>query len=100
MPVPVLRDGWNKATADGVLLVERKITWGEWARHKQGNVAELGQHLAAANRQWIGDQNTAHRAELEQRQRAAAALLQWYAATKPVVTSCNRMGNFASCTTY
>jgi hypothetical protein len=88
-------------------VVERKITLGEAARRSQAASADFQQNQAAANREWAADLNASHQAELAQRQAAADAMMQWSlqqqminAATRPVVTNCNRFGSSVNCTTY
>jgi hypothetical protein len=105
--VPVLADGMTQGSAIAVLVVEQKITWAEAARRTQALSSALRQNIAAADRQWIGDLNASNQAEMAQRQAAGAALMQWSqqqqlinAATRPVVTNCNRFGSSVNCTSY
>ncbi len=111
--VPILSDEYTKGTAIAVQLVERKITWGEFAQQGQVLLNDSRQRIAVADRQWISDLNASHQAEMAQRQAAAAALMQWSAQQQminamnrpvivapaaPIQTTCNRMGNFVNCT--
>jgi type III secretory pathway component EscV len=105
--VLILSSEYTNGAALAVQLVERKITWGEWARQGQALLNNARQQLAAADRKWIAELNASHQAEMGQRQAAAAALLQWSAqqqlinaANRPVVTNCNRLGSSVNCTSY
>lgn len=104
--VPILIADYTKGDAIAVQLVERRITWGEWARQLQALSSDAHQQLATADRELIASLNASNQAELAQRQAAAAALLQWSAqqqminaVNRPVQTTCNTVGGFTNCTT-
>jgi hypothetical protein len=99
----------SRAASDvlGVQLVERKITWAEFARRGQGLNAETKLQLAAADREWMADRNAEHRDELARRERAANALMQWSlgqqminSGNRPVITNCNGFGNSLNCVSH
>jgi hypothetical protein len=99
----------SRAASDalGVQLVERKITWAEFARRGQGISAETRRQLTEADREWMADRNAEHRDELARRERAANALMQWSlgqqminATNRPVFTNCNGFANSVSCVTH
>jgi hypothetical protein len=105
--VPILAGTYTKGAALVVRLVERKDTWGESARQSDAVLSDEREKLAAADHQWIADLNAANQAEMAQRQAAAGVLLQWSAqqqminaATRPIVTNCNRLGSSVNCTSY
>lgn len=105
--VPILADELAQGSAIAVLVVERKITWAENSRRVQELASSARQKIAAADRQWVADLNVSHQAEMTRRQAAGAALMQWSqqqqlinAATRPVVTNCNRFGSSVNCTSY
>jgi hypothetical protein len=116
--VPILADNYAKGSAIAVELVERKITWGEFARRVQALSTDFRQKTAAADRQLVADLNASSQAEMAQRQAAGAALMQWSAQqqminaiNRPVVpvyqmpvqqpmrlqTNCTTIGNITSC---
>lgn len=103
--VPIFVDQITRSDAITVLLVERKIAWGEAARREQATQGDLKEKLAAADRQWNADINAASEAEMARRQAATGALLQWSAQqqlinqmNQPVRTTCSSAGNFVNCT--
>lgn len=105
--VPILAATYTKGAETTVLLVQRKITWGEASRRGQERLSDLRQKLATADRQWIADLNASHQAEMAQRQAAADALMQLSAQqqminamNRPRQTNCYGFGNSVNCTSY
>jgi len=105
--VPILAGTYTRGAIVVVRLIERQDTWGESARQSEAILSDQREKLAAANHQWGADLSAANQVEIAQRQAAAAALLQWSsqqqminAATRPVVTNCNRFGPSVNCTSY
>jgi hypothetical protein len=74
--VPVFEDAFTKREAVVVILVERKVSWGEGARRTKVLASDMQQKIANANRQWVADV-AAHRADIAQRQAASTALMHW-----------------------
>lgn len=104
-----------------LLLIKKKITWGEYNKRR----SELMRtHQAERLRAWnniSGKLQTAHLSELQQRRQVAAMLQKWnyqqqqlanqralinalnrpvVVQRKPVQTSCYRTGNAVDCTSY
>jgi hypothetical protein len=105
--VPTLANAMTASDQVLVQLVERKITWAEGMRQHQQIMAQARDKLAAADREWFGEMRVENQAELDRRQAAANAMMQWSlqqqminAATRPVVTNCNTLGSFVNCTSH
>ena len=89
--IPILVDTFAKTKAATILLVQRKMTWGESARRSQKRLAELQWAVAAADRRWVAELNASHQAETRQRGIAATAMLQ-YSDGQPTINSVNCSG--------
>ena len=105
--VPLIIREYDKTDQVSVRLVERKITWAEWAASIEAIEAHMTSVIQAENQKWLAELNAENRDELAQRQAAANALMQWSqqqqmidAATRPVTTTCQRTGSFVNCTSY
>jgi hypothetical protein len=93
-----------------VMAVERKITWGEYARRDTEIWSAWKVLAASVGQQFDAQMNAAHQAEMQDRQTrllAASKILLDYslqqqvinAANRPIVTSCMGTGTMASCVT-
>jgi hypothetical protein len=84
-------------------LIQRKQSWGEHARRVKAEVTKTEAELVAEGRRIDGGLQQSHEAELQRRQAASAAFLQYSqtqqiinAINRPVVTNCNSFGTLAS----
>jgi hypothetical protein len=105
--VPILASEFTKGTDLAVQLVERKATWGEWARQVLAAASGAQQQTADADHQLRAELNASSQAEMAQRQAAGAALMEWSAqqqminaVNRPRQTVCTGTGYAATCTTY
>lgn len=71
-----------------IQLVERRITWGEAVRRVSHVASEVKAQIAEANGQWVAEKNAENQAELNRRQAAAAAYLN-YSAQMQMVNAMN-----------
>jgi len=102
-----LLNGWTEWDANLAQLVERKITWAQATRRSQDIGAQTRAEARAADQQITGELRAEHEAELDRRQQAAEALMQWSAQqqminslNRPTFTTCNAMGTFVNCMSH
>jgi hypothetical protein len=105
--VPILTAAYNKNDDDLLALTQRKIAWGEYVRRMRDRASETQAEIMAEDRRVTSGLQQEHRAEMEQRERAAAALAAWgqtqaliNAANRPVITNCNAFGNSMNCVSH
>jgi hypothetical protein len=87
--VPILTKYYNHGEDELLLLVQREINWGEFNKRRRDRGAELSAEMQAENQRVTSGLQQRHEAELEQRQRAAAAMAQW-AQTQQMINAINR----------
>jgi hypothetical protein len=102
--VPILTASYNKGEDDVLMLVQHKLTWGEYNKRRRDRATEIQAEIQSASQQLVGGLQHQHEAELAQRQRAAEALAQWAqtqqminAVNRPIITNCNEFGSMLNC---
>jgi hypothetical protein len=102
--VPILTASYNENEDDLLALIHRRMTWGEYVHRLRDRAMETQSAVRAEEGQIVGELRRENEAELEQRQRAAAALASWAqtqqlinAANRPVITNCNAFSNMVNC---
>jgi hypothetical protein len=103
----ILADIVIESDSTTLRIIKQKITWGASARERQAYVAKSNRKVAEAAQELDSNLTVAHNQELQQRQAAANALMQWSqeqqmitALRRPITTNCSQMGQFTNCTTY
>jgi hypothetical protein len=93
--------------ATTVQAAKGKISWGEYARRDTEIWSAYKVLAASVAQQYEGQLNAQHQAELQNRQRAAAMLLQYSlqqqmidAANRPIVTNCMGGPMVVNCVTH
>jgi len=104
--VPILIASYNKGEDDLLVLIQQKMTWGDYVRRARDRATETQAALLAEDRNVVSGLQQEHQAEIAQRQRAAEALAAWAqtqelinAANRPVITNCNAFGGMVNCVT-
>ena len=104
--VPILIALYNKGEDDLLVLIQQKMTWGDYVRRWRDRWTETQAALLAEDRNVVSGLQQEHQAEIAQRQRAAEALAAWAqtqeminAANRPVITNCNAFGGMVNCVT-
>ena len=91
-----------------------KLTWGKFNEARQALTTQYRAKLTEADARVRGELQEQHQFELEQRQRAAAAMQQWAyqqqqlyqqqqmvdAVNRPRMINCNYSGNTAQCSSF
>jgi len=102
--IPILTSSFNRGEDDVLLLIQQKITWGEYNKRRRDRATEVQAEIQSASQQIISGLQHQHETELAQRQRAAEALAQWAqtqqminAMGRPVITNCNQFGGAVNC---
>jgi hypothetical protein len=97
---------YNKGEDDLLVLIQQKMTWGDYVRRARDRATETQAALLAEDRNVVSGLQQEHQAEIAQRQRAAEALAAWAqtqelinAANRPVITNCNAFGGMVNCVT-
>jgi hypothetical protein len=105
--VPILTKAYSNGDDDTILLIQRKLTWGEYTKRRRDRFIALQTALQTEGQSVVAGLRQEHQAEMAQRQRAAEALAQWAqtqqlinAANRPVFTNCNAIGNSVNCMTH
>jgi len=81
--VAAIEDNWLTARSQvATQLVERRITWAEFARQWQRLLSEANTQIAEANQQWGAEANAENQAELNRRN----AVLMQYMANQTAIT--------------
>jgi hypothetical protein len=103
--VPILAKAYSAADDDTILLIQRKLSWGDRVKRGRDRALATQEALQAEGQRVVSGLEHQHEAEIAQRQRAAEALAQWAqtpqlinAANRPVITNCNQFGNMLNCT--
>jgi hypothetical protein len=97
--VPILAKGYSEGDDDTILLIQRKLTWGDRIHRGRNRVIALQAAMLAEAQRVVAALEQSHEAELARRQaavQAAAAALASYAQTQQVISNMNRPVN---CTT-
>jgi hypothetical protein len=104
--VPILTKAYSEGDDDTILLIQRKLNWGDYTKRRRDRLITLQAALQAEGQRITSGLQQEHQAEIAQRQRAAEALAAWgqtqqliNAANRPVITNCNQFGNMVNCTT-
>jgi hypothetical protein len=102
--VPILTDDYNKFEDDLLLLVQRKMTWGEFTKRRRDRAAAVQAAIQAISQRIMAGLEREHENEMARRQAAAQAFAQWAqtqqminAVNRPVMTNCNAIGNMVNC---
>jgi hypothetical protein len=102
--VPILAKEYSAADDDVVLLVQRKMPWGELTKRRRDRVLAAQTELQAEGQRITAGLERQHENELARRQAAAEALARWSqtqqmidAANRPVITNCTRFGGSTNC---
>jgi hypothetical protein len=103
--VPILTREYAAADDDTILLIQRKMPWGERVRRARDRINATEAELQSEARSVTAGLERQHEGELARRQAAAEALARWSqtqqiinAANRPVITNCTRLGNSTNCT--
>jgi hypothetical protein len=103
--VPILARAYSANDDDTILLIQRKLSWGDRVKRGRDRALATQEALQAEGQRIVSGLEHQHEAEIAQRQRAAEALAQWAqtqqlinAANRPVITNCNQFGNMLNCT--
>ena len=102
--VPILASAYNRGEDDVLMLIQHKISWGEYNKRRRDRATEIQAELQSASQQIVSGLQHQHENELAQRERAAEALAQWAqtqqqisAMHRPVITNCNQAGGMVNC---
>jgi hypothetical protein len=102
--VPVLTREYSGADDDLILLIQRKLPWGELTRRRRDRYATFQAAATAESQRVTANLQQQNEAELARRQAAAAAFAQWAqtqqaidAMNRPVTTTCTASPGFANC---
>jgi hypothetical protein len=112
--IPIMTTYWQMGDLVLADLITRKITFGEANKRRSALVNEQVAKLTEYGNQLDRNLAAAHNAEIQNRDAAFSALLQWSqqqqmlmqnqqmlnAINKPVTTNCYRIGNSVQCTSY
>ncbi len=102
--VPILTRAYSQVDDATILLIQHKLSWGDYAKRRRDiEAASLAATQAEANRVTAGLRQE-NDAELARRQAAANALAQWVqtqqvinAINRPVMTTCTATPGIANC---
>lgn len=104
--VPVMVATFNRSDEILVALVQRRITWGEFASRKRASDAQGAAEWEAEAGRIFAELQQSHQAELARRQSALNALAAYAqrqqmidAMSRTLVTACSGFGNAVRCTT-
>jgi hypothetical protein len=102
--VPILTKAYSEGDDQTILLIQRKLTWGDYTKGRRDRFLALQVALQAEGQRVVSGLQQEHNAEMAQRQRAAEALSAWAqtqqlinATNRPVITNCNAFGNMVNC---
>jgi hypothetical protein len=102
--VPILADQYSKGDDDLLLLIQRKISWGEIVRSRRDSSLAVQAAMQAEGRRIAGTLEQQHAGELAQRQAALDAIARWAqtqqlinAMSRPVFTNCSQFGSMTNC---
>jgi len=102
--VPILVKEYGRFDDALLLLIQRKISWGDFNKRRRDNASVAQAAIQEAGRQLTSELREMHQNEMAQRQAAAEAIAQWAqtqqminAMNRPVITNCNRMGSMVNC---
>jgi hypothetical protein len=102
---------WDEGYAK---LTNREVTWGAFAAFDAALTAEQRKRISEASQRIVGNLQTQHAGEIQQRQAAAAAFQQFAyqqqvilqnqqminAMNQPRMTNCQYVGTYLNCTTF
>jgi hypothetical protein len=112
---PLITMAWVQTFSDAdrnwAEFTKGKMTWGKFNERRKADSLESQTRFTQASMQINGQLQNQHQSEMEQRQRAAAAMSQWAlqqqaiaaqqqaidAANRPRTINCNYYGNSATC---
>lgn len=104
---PALIESWQEGDKLKLALINRKITWGHYVLSNKDVVIAAMQKMDTEWRNLATRFDQAHYAEIQQRQRAAAAMQQYNQnqqiinnMNRPRTTNCYGAYNSVNCTTY
>lgn len=102
--VPIFIADYYKLDDNILLLVQRKITWGDYLHRIRDLAANTRAALQSEDHRVVAELRRENDAEIAQRQRAAEAFAAWAqtqeminAASRPVITNCSGFGNIVNC---
>jgi hypothetical protein len=104
--VPMLAKEFAAADDDTILLVQRKMAWGDRVRRGRDRLVATQAELSAEGQRITAGLEQQHEAELARRQAALDALARWAqtqqvinAMNRPVMTNCMSLGSdMVNCT--
>lgn len=111
--VPIFAKAFSAADDDTLLLIQRKMAWGEVVRRARDRVTALAAELEAEHQRIAGGLQQQHGAEVAARQQAVAAAgaalqswalmqqmqaMQLNARNQTTFTNCTYGGGYATCT--
>ena len=104
--VPILTEQYNGGEDDALMLIQRKLTWGEYAKLRRDRATAVQAELQAEGQKIVAGLQQQHENELAHRQAAAEAFARWAQTqqiinnmNRPVITNCNRFGGMVNCVT-
>jgi hypothetical protein len=105
--VPILAKQYSSADDDTILLIQRKMPWGERVRRGRDRVNETLAALQAEGQRVTSGLERQHESELARRQAALNAISQWAqtqqvinAMNRPVMTNCFGTGSMVNCISH
>jgi hypothetical protein len=104
--VPILTEQYNRGEDDALMFIQRKLTWGEYAKLRRDRATAVQAELQAEGQKIVAGLQQQHENELAHRQAAAEAFARWAQTqqiinnmNRPVITNCNRFGGMVNCVT-
>jgi len=105
--VPLLAKAYSEADDDILLLIKRKLSWGEYTKRRRDRSLAGQVAIQAESQRITAGLEQQHESELGRRQAALNAISQWAqtqqminAMNRPVMTNCFGAGSMISCTTH
>jgi hypothetical protein len=102
--VPIMAKEYAEADDDTILLVQRKISWGDRVKRGRDRLVAAQAALSAEDHRITAGLEQQHEAELARRQAALDALARWAqtqqvinAMNRPVLTNCTNLGTITNC---
>jgi len=105
--VPILTKRYTEDDDKLIALIQKKMTWGDFIREQKDSLPAFQAELTAEYRRIGAALNQQNQFELQQRQAAANAMMQYYQTqeminemNRPVITNCNQIGTMTNCVTH
>jgi len=87
--IPIIAKSFSEADDDVLLLIQRKMSWGEFTRRRRDRFIATQAAIQTEDQRITAGLERQHEGELARRQAAADAIAQW-AQTQQIISNMNR----------